>query len=104
MSVGGWATEASQVYTSVSEDEAVALYRAGVCAETCGLLMDANGQRVAGLDERRMGITEAELRAIPTVVAICAGAAKIEATKAVLRSGLISALVTDNEIAAAVLQ
>ena len=103
VSVGGWTPEASQVYTSVSEDEASTLYRAGVRAETCGLLMDANGQRVAGLDERRMGITEAELRAIPTVIAICAGAAKIEATKAVLRSGLISGLVTDTEIAAAVL-
>jgi DNA-binding transcriptional regulator LsrR (DeoR family) len=91
------------VYTSVSEDEASTLYRAGVRAETCGLLMDANGRRVAGLDERRMGITEAELRAIPAVIAICAGAAKIEATKAVLRSGLISGLVTDTEIAAAVL-
>lgn len=103
VSVGGWTPEASQVYTSLSEDEATSLYRAGVRAETCGLLMDADGHRVVGLDERRMGITEQGLRAIPTVVAICAGAAKIEATKAVLRSGLISALVTDTEVAAAVL-
>lgn len=103
VSVGGWSPEASQVYTSLSAEEAASFYRAGVRAETCGLLMDVNGQRVAGLDERRMGISEEGLRAIPTVVAICAGAAKIEATKAVLRSGLISALVTDTEVAAAVL-
>jgi len=103
VSVGGWTAEASQVYTSLSEDEATSLYRAGVRAETCGLLLDANGQRVPGLDERRMGISDQGLRAIPTVVAICAGAVKIEATKAVLRSGLISALVTDTEVAAAVL-
>jgi DNA-binding transcriptional regulator LsrR (DeoR family) len=103
VSVGGWTPEASQVYTSVSEDEAKALHDAGVRAETCGLLLDANGKRVPGLDERRMGITEEGLRAIPTVVAICAGAEKITATRAVLRSGLVSALVTDTEIAAAVL-
>jgi DNA-binding transcriptional regulator LsrR (DeoR family) len=103
VSVGGWSSEASQVYTSLSEDEATSLYRVGVRAETCGLLLDADGQRVAALDERRMGISEHDLRAIPTVVAICAGAAKIEAAKAVLRSGLISAIVTDTEIAAAVL-
>ncbi|KGI71236.1 DNA-binding transcriptional regulator [Mycolicibacterium rufum] len=103
VSVGGWTPEASQVYTSISEEEAAALYETGVRAETCGLLLDANGTRVAGLDERRMGITEEGLRAIPTVIAICAGAEKITATRAVLRSGLVSALVTDTEIAAAVL-
>lgn len=103
VSVGGWSPEASQVYTSLSEDEATSLYRAGVRAETCGLLLDADGQRMDALDERRMGISEQGLRAIPTVVAICAGPAKIEATKAVLRSGLISAIVTDTEIATAVL-
>lgn len=103
VSVGGWTAEASQVYTSISEEEASALYEAGVRAETCGLLLDENGTRVPGLDERRMGITEEGLRAIPTVVAICAGAEKITATRAVLRSGLVSALVTDTEIAAAVL-
>lgn len=102
VSVGGWNSEASQVYTSVPEAEAAELYRAGVRAETCGLLLDADGGRVLGLDERRMGITEAGLRSIPTVIAICTGAAKIEATKAVLRSGLVSAIVTDTEIAAAV--
>lgn len=104
VSVGGWNSDASQVYTSLAEDEATALYREGVRAETCGLLLDANGRRVAGLDERRMGISEDGLRAIPTVVAISAGTAKIEATKAVLRSGMVSAIVTDTEIAAAVLQ
>jgi DNA-binding transcriptional regulator LsrR (DeoR family) len=103
VSVGGWTPEASQVYTSVSEEAATALYDAGVRAETCGLLLDANGKRIAGLDERRMGISEEGLRAIPTVIAICAGAEKITATRAVLRSGLVSALVTDTEVAAAAL-
>lgn len=104
VSVGGWNSDASQVYTSLAEEEATALHREGVRAETCGLLLDAEGRRIAGLDERRMGITEDGLRAIPTVVAISAGTAKIEATKAVLQSGMVSAIVTDTEIAAAVLQ
>ncbi|WP_137144464.1 sugar-binding transcriptional regulator [Mycolicibacterium sp. CR10] len=103
VSVGGWTPEASQVFTSLSEEEATALHHAGVRAETCGLLLDAHGKRVSGLDERRMGISEAGLRAIPTVIAICAGTEKITATRAVLRSGLVSALVTDTEVAAAVL-
>jgi DNA-binding transcriptional regulator LsrR (DeoR family) len=74
-----------------------------VCAETCALLLDADGQRVPGLDERRMGIDEAVLRAIPTRIAIAAGKEKAAATQAVLNSGLVSSLVTDIDIATAVL-
>jgi DNA-binding transcriptional regulator LsrR (DeoR family) len=65
--------------------------------------VDSDGNRVKGLDERRMGITEDALRAIPTVIAVTTGPEKIEATRAVLRSGLVSSLVTDTEVAAAVL-
>jgi DNA-binding transcriptional regulator LsrR (DeoR family) len=50
-----------------------------------------------------MGVEETTLRAIPTVIAVAAGPQKIAATQAVLRSGLVSSIVTDAEIAAAVL-
>ena len=103
VSVGGWSAGASQVYASLTPDEARALTKAGVCAETCALLLDADGQRVPGLDERRMGIDESVLRAIPTRIAIATGRDKIIATKAVLKSGLVSSLVTDIDVAAAVL-
>lgn len=103
VSVGAWTEGASQVYDSLTADETAALEAAGVCAETCALLLDAEGQRVPGLDERRMGIDEAVLRAIPTRIAIVAGKEKAAATKAVLNSGLVSSLVTDIDIATAVL-
>jgi DNA-binding transcriptional regulator LsrR (DeoR family) len=103
VSVGAWGPETSQVYPSLSAPEALTFLKAGVCAETCALLLDADGNRVPGLDERRMGISEGALRAIPTVIAIATGSAKITATRAVLRSGMVSAIVTDTEIAAAVL-
>jgi DNA-binding transcriptional regulator LsrR (DeoR family) len=91
------------VYASLPEADARELQAAGVCAETCALLLDADGNRVPALDERRMGISESALRAIPTVIAITTGPEKIPATTAVLRSGLVSSLVTDTEVAAAVL-
>lgn len=59
--------------------------------------------RVPGLDQRRMGVDEDTLRAIPTVIALVTGTQKIDATRAVLRSGLVKSMVTDSEIAAAVL-
>jgi DNA-binding transcriptional regulator LsrR (DeoR family) len=103
VSIGAWSPGASQVYASLAPEEAVELQGAGVCAETCALLLDSDGKRMPGLDERRMGVDEATLRAIPTVIAIASGPEKIAATRAVLRSGLVSSVVTDIEIAAAVL-
>ena len=103
VSIGAWAPGASQVYASLPEADARTLQAESVCAETCALLLDAIGNRIHGLDERRMGISEDALRAIPTVIAITTGPEKIHATRAVLCSGLVSSLVTDTEVAAAVL-
>ena len=103
VSVGAWLPGASQVHQSLSEAEAATLDAAGVVAESCALLLDDDGRRIAGLDERRMGIDETVLRAIPTRIALSTGVDKIAATRAVLRSGLVSSLVTDTVIAAAVL-
>lgn len=103
VSVGAWLPGASQVHGSLSESEAATLGAAGVVAETCALLLDDDGRRIAGLDDRRMGIDDAVLRAIPTRIALSTGVDKIAATRAVLRSGLVSSLVTDTDIAAAVL-
>nr|MDP9168514.1 DNA-binding transcriptional regulator [Actinomycetota bacterium] len=103
VSVGAWTAGASQVFESLTADETTELAEAGVCAETCALLLDVDGRRVAGLDQRRMGIDEPVLRAIPTRIAIAAGKEKAAATRAVLKSGLVSSLVTDVDIATAVL-
>ena len=103
VSIGAWTPGASQVYESLAPEEAVELRDAGVCAETCALLLDSDGTRMPGLDERRMGVDESTLRATTTVIALTSGPEKIAATRAVLRSGLVSSLVTDNEVAAAVL-
>jgi DNA-binding transcriptional regulator LsrR (DeoR family) len=104
VSIGAWAPDSSQVYASLTEAEAEELEATGVRAETCALLMDSDGNRIHALDERRMGIGEDALRAIPTVIAVTTGPDKIAATTAVLKSGLVSALVTDTEVATAVLE
>ena len=49
----------------------------GVCAETCALLLDANCNRVHGLGECHMGISDGNLRTIPTVIAVTTGPEKI---------------------------
>jgi DNA-binding transcriptional regulator LsrR (DeoR family) len=103
VSVGAWSVGASQVYELLTADEVKTLAESGVCAETCALLLDSEGHRIPGLDERRMGIDEAVLRGIPTRIAIAAGIEKAAATRAVLKSGLVSSLITDVDVAAAVI-
>ncbi len=76
----------------------------GVVGETCALLYDARGRRVTGLDERRIGITEAQLRAVPDVIAVAGGAGKTEAVRALLRAGLLGSLVTDAYLARRILE
>ena len=85
VSIGAWAPDASQVYMSLRDADATQLQAAGVCAETCALVLDANGYQVHGLDERRMGISEGNLRVIPAVIAVTTGPEKIPATRALLR-------------------
>jgi DNA-binding transcriptional regulator LsrR (DeoR family) len=104
VSIGAWRAGASQTYHSLSSRDVARFTEAGVCAETCALLLDHEGRRVGGLDDRRMGIEETALRAIPTRIAIATGLEKAAAIRAVLRSGLVTALVTDTAVAAAVLE
>jgi DNA-binding transcriptional regulator LsrR (DeoR family) len=63
-------------------------------------LFDAQGRRVGrDLGERCITVTAEQLRRIPEVVAIAGGARKGAAIDAVLRSGLVTSLVTDTSAA-----
>ncbi|AYJ50588.1 sugar-binding transcriptional regulator [Rhodococcus sp. P1Y] len=100
VSIGAWSPGLSQVYDLLTPAEADEWSARGVVAESCGLLLDRDGRRIDGLDDRRMGVAEQTLRGIDTVIAIVAGQAKREAVLAVLQSGLVSSLVVDATTAA----
>ncbi|MEW5535995.1 sugar-binding domain-containing protein, partial [Streptomyces virginiae] len=68
----------------------------GVAAEMSAHLFDAEGRRVGrDLGERCITVEADRLRRIPEVVAIAGGLRKASAIGAVLRSGLVTSLVTD---------
>jgi DNA-binding transcriptional regulator LsrR (DeoR family) len=83
----------------------VELERRGVRAEVAGILVDDEG-RLVGEDfaERCLSISAEALGAIPRVIAVAGGGAKAQAVAAVARSGLMTALVTDRELAEAALR
>ncbi|OZE96494.1 sugar-binding transcriptional regulator [Rhodococcoides fascians] len=104
VSIGAWKPGLSQVYDLLSPDEAQELTAKGVVAESCALLLDSDGNRVDGLDDRRIGVSEEDLRGIADVVAIVAGEKKLAAVRSVLKSGLVSSLIIDATTAAGLLR
>lgn len=98
--VGAWQPPRTAIIEEISATERDALLAAGACADICGVILDAAGRPLASsLSSRVVGATIDELRSIPQIVAVAAGAAKTAAVEAALRSGLVSTLVVDGGIA-----
>jgi DNA-binding transcriptional regulator LsrR (DeoR family) len=103
--VGAWAPEQSTLYDATGEAERRELGRLGVAAEISGVLVDADGAPVASdLTERLIGITAEQMRAVPEVIAIVYGTAKVRAVLAAVRGGMVDSLVTHSTLAEALIR
>jgi DNA-binding transcriptional regulator LsrR (DeoR family) len=98
--VGLWAPGESTVYDVTDKKVRRELHRRGVCGEIAGVLIDANGRPVeSDLTERMIGISAAELRAIPEVIGVAYSIARGPAVHAAIRGGFIKSLVTHPSLA-----
>ncbi len=99
--IGAWSGGGSTVRASLSRADADAVDAAHAVADVCSIVLDTAGRevRAAGLPDRCIAIRTGELRSVPDVVAVAGGAAKVEAIRAALRSGLVQRLVTNEEAA-----
>ena len=98
--VGGWDPPASTVHDAITPGERRALRRLGVLADVSGVFLDADGTAVeAPLTERIIGIRAAQLHRIPEVIAIAYGPEKAAATRAAIRGGYVTGLVTHTSFA-----
>ncbi|QJY45286.1 sugar-binding transcriptional regulator [Pseudonocardia broussonetiae] len=103
--VGAWESEQSTLYDATGEAERAALARKGVCADVSGVLIDAAGAPVrARLTDRMVGITHAQMAAVPEVIGIVYGPAKVRAALAAVRGGLVDSLVTHSTLATALIE
>jgi DNA-binding transcriptional regulator LsrR (DeoR family) len=103
--VGAWAPEQSTLYDATGEAERGDLGRTGVCAEVSGVLIDTRGEPArAALTERMIGITAAQMRAVPEVIGIVYGLAKTRAVLAAVRGGYVDSLVTHSTLATALIE
>ena len=88
------------MFDHLDRREADALARRGAVAETSGLLIDADGNVLPdALQDRTIAISEAQLRAVPEVLAVATEPERAPAIRALARSGLIDTLVTHRAVA-----
>jgi DNA-binding transcriptional regulator LsrR (DeoR family) len=102
--VGFWGPGESTLYDAADERDRQTLRRLGVRADISGVFLSADGKPVkTELTERMIGIDAEQMRAIPEVIVIAFGMAKVPALRAALRSGLIGGVVTHTALAQALL-
>ena len=88
----------------IDQRKAAELHRNGVVGHICGHHIDAEGNHVkTDLCDRTISIDIDRLRRIPLVIGVAWGDVKTPAIRACLRGRLISALVTDQATAEALL-
>jgi len=103
--VGSWVPSNSlmMMNPAISDGDRAHLLRRRVVAEVASTLVTDAGEVVHDLDDRCIAVTEAQLRAIPSRVAVAGGPTKTRAIRAVLTARLLSSLVTDSFTAARLL-
>jgi deoxyribonucleoside regulator len=89
---------------ALGPDEASTLTELGAVGDLIVHPFTADGTFVAAdLGDRAIAISVDQLRAVPTVVAVAAGDAKVRAIRGALTTGVVGALVTDAPTARALL-
>ncbi|WP_158685322.1 sugar-binding transcriptional regulator [Microbacterium halophytorum] len=96
--IGSWIPSNSlmMMNPAVSDRDRAHLLDRGVVAEVAATLVTDSGEVVHDLDDRCVAVTEEQLRAIPSRVAIAGGPSKTRAIRAVLTARLLTTLVTDS--------
>ncbi|WP_309105111.1 sugar-binding domain-containing protein [Microbacterium sp.] len=104
LSVGSWEPPDTQVRDVLAIDDLAAAISGGCVADIAGILITGEGQPVdTDLQKRSIAIFYDQLRNVPRVIAVAGGASKARAIRTVARAGLITELVTDHELALAIL-
>jgi DNA-binding transcriptional regulator LsrR (DeoR family) len=103
--VGAWQQGLSTVVGALTEQERREIYDLGVRGELSGVQIDGVGNSVTTpLTDRLIGIDAAQLHAVPDVIAVAYGTAKVDTVHAGIRGGFISSLVTHTGLASGLLQ
>jgi lsr operon transcriptional repressor len=90
---------------AISAEYAAEMQRRGAVGDILGHYFDIRGGLVSrDLDQRIVGLTFDELRALPCVMAIAGGQDKVDALRGALATGAVDTLVTDTQAALGLLR
>jgi DNA-binding transcriptional regulator LsrR (DeoR family) len=102
--VGAWQQGLSTVVGALTEQERREIYDLGVRGELSGVQIDGDGNSVTTpLTDRLIGIDAEQLHAVPDVIAVAYGTAKVDAVHAGIRGDFITSLVTHTGLASGLL-
>ncbi|QIZ36828.1 sugar-binding transcriptional regulator [Saccharopolyspora sp. ASAGF58] len=105
VSIGAWQPGESTVYDALTPSERDSIGRRGATAEIAARLFDEDGNALStGLAHHVLAITHDQLRRVPEVIALGYTEPKAEAIDAVLRSGIVTTLITDAAAADRILE
>ncbi len=105
LSVGSWDPPITQLADFFSPRDHRELADRRAKAEMAGIFVRDDGSLVdAAVVERRISVSVPELLGTPRVLAVAGSVEKVGAIAAVARSGLVTALVTDDQAATALLR
>lgn len=106
--IGSWGVHASRrIITAMQleEDELAGIEAAEVAGDICGQFFDIHGTPLGPPTSTRIiGLTLDQLRNLPTVVGMAAGAEKARGVVGALRTGILDGIVLDDQLAQAVLE
>jgi DNA-binding transcriptional regulator LsrR (DeoR family) len=89
----------------LTENEVSAIAEAGAVGDVCAIHFDFNGNVLdIPIARRVVGIRAVDLKKVPLTIAVAGGEIKAPAIHGAVRSGLVKALVTDDEAARIVLK
>lgn len=98
-SVGSWNPADSRFYNALSQSERSALLAKDVAADVAGGLLDSRGKTITDWNDRILGIGVDGLKRVDQVIMVGGGERKAGAILAALRSGVVTTLVTDDQVA-----
>jgi DNA-binding transcriptional regulator LsrR (DeoR family) len=102
--IGHWSSGQSTLFEAAAEAERSRLARLGVCADVGGVFISADGTPMeTPFNQRMVGVSPSQMKAIPEVIGIPYGVAKTPAVLAAIRGGMVNSLVTHTSLAVALL-
>ncbi|MDR3069789.1 MAG: hypothetical protein LBU38_02100 [Propionibacteriaceae bacterium] len=105
LAVGSWDPPVSQLLPAMAEEDREALIGLGVRAEVAGIFVNDEGDILGDeFSSKCLSISASQVQAIPRVIAAAGGTVKVDALRAVVRSGLVTEIVTEHTLAKAALE